>query len=93
MQPKSLALAAALSVLALGPAFASCPPGSQSSLPQAIENNGQRMVCIQNELADATRQRKYEEDLKALERRIQRLQLQRLTTPAPQIFTPLPVFP
>jgi hypothetical protein len=93
MQPKSVTLAIAAFMLVITPAAASCPPGAQASLPEAIEANGRRVVCIQNELSDATRQRKYQEDIKALERRIQSLETQRLTTPAAPIFTPRPVFP
>ena len=49
-------------------AAAACPPEVPGNTPEAIRANGERIVCLQNELAAATRQREFELQLDALER-------------------------
>jgi hypothetical protein len=47
---------------------ASCPPEVSGNTPEAIRANGERIVCLQNELAAATRQRHFEMQLEALQK-------------------------
>lgn len=49
-------------------AAAACPAELPGNTPEAIRANGERIVCLQNELAAATRQREFELQLDAMER-------------------------
>ena len=69
-------------------AYAACPPAAAGTTPEAIELNRQRVLCLQQDLSSETTRRKLEMDLKAMERSIQDLQLQRRLDSIPQ-FTPV----
>lgn len=69
-------------------AHAACPPAAAGTTPEAIELNRQRVLCLQQELSSDTTMRKLELDLKAVERSLQDLQLQRRLDSIPQ-FTPV----
>ena len=69
-------LAAAWSAAAL----AACPPAAMGDTPAAIQANGQRLVCLQNEVAAATRQRQYELQLKQITQSLQNLELRSAST-------------
>jgi hypothetical protein len=58
-------------------AHAACPPAAPGNTPEAIHASGQRLICLQNEVAAATRQRQYELQLQQLTRSLQNLQIQR----------------
>jgi len=62
-------------------ALAACPATVPGSTSEAIKANEQRVLCLLREVEDATRQRKYDADLKALELRLAR-------PPVPAPFTP-----
>jgi hypothetical protein len=47
---------------------ASCPAEVPGNTPEAIRANGERIVCLQNELASATRLRHFEMQLEALQK-------------------------
>lgn len=91
---KMLALATVLVLLITPAAMAACPSEVPGSTPEAIAANGQRLLCLQRELATATTQRRYDFELKTLENSIQAQQLQRrfdsLPAPTPPLFPPQP---
>lgn len=66
LRPTLLTLA--LLIIGTVSAAAACPPEVPGNTPEAIRANGERIVCLQNELAAATRQREFELQLDALER-------------------------
>ena len=84
-----------ISALGSGGAFAACAPVNPSSYPDQVQENGQRIVCLQAELAATTRLRDYEFELKALERSILDLEMQRRfdALPKPPVMLPVPTFP
>jgi hypothetical protein len=66
-----------LAILCCLPAQAACPPAASGNTAEAIEANSQRLICLQNEVAAATRQRQYELQLQQLTRSVQNLEIQR----------------
>jgi hypothetical protein len=60
-----------------GVAMAACPPQVVGSSSEAVAANSQRLICLQAELAQATRHRQLEFQVDALERSVQSLNLQR----------------
>ncbi|KKC39585.1 hypothetical protein WH87_05300 [Devosia epidermidihirudinis] len=79
-------------ILALGTisASAACPSYAPSSSADAIKANELRVICLQQEAAAATTQRKFEMDLSTLERSIQSLQLQQRLNSVPDFQLPQP---
>ena len=69
-----------------------CPPEVPGDAPEAIRANGERIVCLQDELASATRARGLELQLDALERSLQDLRIQQRmeTLPKVPIYVPPP---
>ena len=94
--PKIFVLAAVLVLLTVPSAMAACRSEVPGSTPEAIAANGQRLLCLQQELAAATTQRRYEFELKTLQNSIQTMQLQRrfdaLPAPIPPPFVAPPPF-
>lgn len=92
MTPKLL-LAVGLSFLALQPVLAACPPPAPGGTAEEIKAHGERIVCIQRELAQDAERRKLQMELDAMNRRLQELQLQRqfdlLPKPEPLFVAPL----
>lgn len=68
-----------LSVVVLGTqsASAACPPPAVGTMPEAIAANGQRLLCLQDEISAASRQRQFEIDLQELRRAQQAYEVQR----------------
>lgn len=94
--------ASLLAVLILGTsgAMAACPPQTGGTNAQEIAANQARIICLQEELADETRQRQVQFDLKAAERRLQDMQIQQrldalptYTPPPVVVYVPPPVVP
>jgi len=90
----------AVAVLGSSGAMAACPPQTGGTTAQEIAASQARILCLQNELADETRLRQMELDIKASERRLQELQLQqrmdslpKYTPPPVVVFVPAPVVP
>lgn len=75
-------------------AAAACPPEVPGNTAEAIRANGERIVCLQNELAAATRQREFALQLDALERTQQNMLIQQRIDAMARIpiYTP-PVIP
>jgi hypothetical protein len=89
MKPRHMlrTFALAIAVMAAVPtshALAACPSAVPGSTSEAIKANEQRVLCLLREVEDASRQRKYDADFKALE-----LRLTRPPTPVP--FSPPPL--
>jgi long-subunit fatty acid transport protein len=74
-------------------AMAACPPAlANGTTAETLHANSLRMLCLQQELAADTAWRKYQFDLKAMQRSFDQMQLkQRLGTVVPAI--PPPLFP
>jgi hypothetical protein len=68
-------------------AKAACPPVVPGNTPAA---NGQRLICLQNELAAATRLGQYELQLKQLDQSTQNLELRRRLDAIADVPPPLP---
>jgi hypothetical protein len=66
-------------------AFAACPPAAPGNTPEEINANGQRLVCLQNEVAAAARLRQHELQLQQLTRSVQNLELQRRLDALPKV--------
>ncbi|UJW85948.1 hypothetical protein [Devosia sp. SL43] len=81
-----------LITLTAGPALGACPPAVPGSLPEEVRANGDRLICLQNELAEDTARRRYEFELKMLENKIQDIQLQQRLNAFVPVYKPLPVF-
>jgi hypothetical protein len=73
------------SILCCIPAQAACPPAASGNTPEAIHANSQRLICLQNEVAAATRQREYELQLQQLTRSVQNLEIQRRFDALPKV--------
>lgn len=73
---KRATIGVVLAVLCCIPAQAACPPAAPGNTAEAILANGQRLICLQNEVAAATRQRQYELQLQQLTRSVQNLEFQ-----------------
>ncbi|MGB3339799.1 MAG: hypothetical protein WBA73_21670 [Devosia sp.] len=69
---------------------ASCPAEVPGDTPEAIRANGERIVCLQNELTAATRQRHLEMQLEALQKAQQDALIQQRIDSLPEvpIYTP-----
>ncbi len=74
---KTALLGLALTALCSMAAHAACPPAVPGNTPEAVEANGQRLICLQNELTAATRLRQYDLQLKQVTQSLQSLELQR----------------
>jgi hypothetical protein len=72
--------------------LAACPSQVPGSTIEAIQANERRILCLLQEVEAATRQRKYEADLRALEDAIQNSQLQQRFN-APTFTLPAPIAP
>jgi len=87
-------------VLGTSGAIAACPPQTGGTTAQEIAAGQARILCLQNELADETRLRQMELDIKASERRLQEMQLQQRMDSLPKyvpppvvVYVPAPVVP
>ena len=69
----------------VGISHAACPPIVPGDTPEAIRANGQRIVCLQNEVAAESRQRQFEMQLDALERSHQDMLIQRRMDALPKV--------
>ena len=71
-------------------ASAACPPAASGNTAEAIQANGQRLICLQNELAAATRLRQYELQATQITQSLQRLELERRMDALPRVpaYTP-----
>tara|TARA_R110002124_G_scaffold109676_4_gene262780 strand:- start:4598 stop:4900 length:303 start_codon:yes stop_codon:yes gene_type:complete len=88
-------LAAILFVMS-GSVQAACPPPAPGNTAAEIQANGQRLVCLQNEVAAESRQRALERQIEALQRSQQELAIQRrmeAIPPVPVYQPPDPVIP
>lgn len=81
-------LALAMVTTSAGVTLAACPPPAPGNTPAEIQANGQRIVCLQNELAAESRQRSLQFQIDALEKSQQDLLLQRRIDSLP----PVPVY-
>lgn len=61
---------------AVSAAEGACPPEVPGDTPEAIRANGERVVCLQDELATQTRQRHFEMQLDALARSQREMMIQ-----------------
>lgn len=88
-----LSSAAAFIFLAISaPTIAACPPANPNSTPEAIRANGERIICLQNELAVATARRNSQFELQLLQNQVQDIQMQQRFDALPRPYVPLPVF-
>lgn len=76
---KMQTIAAALILSALvAPAFAACPaPTAPDDTPENLAQQRERLICLQNEIANTSEERKQEVDIRALDRSVEQIQLQR----------------
>lgn len=74
---RTLLLATLLMMTSAPAALAACPPLAVGSAAEAVAANSARLLCLQAELAQATRERQFEVELQALQRATQSLTLQR----------------
>lgn len=74
---KRVTIAVFLAVIGCTAAQAACPPPVPGNTAEEIQANGQRLICLQNEVAAATRQRQYELQLQQITRSVQNLEIQR----------------
>jgi hypothetical protein len=81
MTLKAPMLATALLVLATLPAWASCPPAPIGDTAAEIEAQQRRIVCLQNELSDATSRRQVDAQLDALTQNLQQLEMRQRMQP------------
>ena len=81
--------------VSVGAVQAACPAPVPGNTAGEIQANGERIVCLQNELAAETRQRNLQFQLDALEKSQQDLLVQRridaLPKPVPVYVPPAPV--
>jgi hypothetical protein len=91
IKPATIGLVLAL--LGCIPAQAACPPAASGTTAEAIHANSQRLICLQNEVAAATRQRQYELQLQQLTRSVQDLEIQRRLDALPKVQVPVYVPP
>ena len=73
---KALPLTLLIGLLAQ-PAFAQCPPAAAGTTAEEIATNRERIVCLQRELNEATRQRQQQMEIDSLNRRLRELETQR----------------
>jgi hypothetical protein len=71
-----LVIAASFCALSVA-SYASCPPGPAGSPAQELHAHGERLVCIQNEVAAEARRRDYQFQLDQIDRTLRDLQVQR----------------
>jgi hypothetical protein len=90
---KSAIIGVVLATLCCIPAQAACPPAAFGNTAEAIQANSQRLICLQNEVAAATRQREYELRLQQLARSVQNLEIQRRLDALPKVQVPVYVPP
>ncbi|WP_332687961.1 hypothetical protein [Devosia sp.] len=90
---KAFVLAAILALVSGTAAIAACPSQVPGSTIEAIQANEQRILCLLQEVEAATRQRKYEADLRALQNSIQNIQLQQRFDALPTFTVPAPFAP
>lgn len=76
---------AVIFLAATSAAQAACPAEVPGNTPEAIRANGDRIVCLQYELAVATRQRHFEMQLEALERSQQNALIQQRLDALPKV--------
>lgn len=67
----------AFMVLFAGAAQAACPPPAPGNTAAEIQANGQRLVCIQNQLAAESAQKQREMEIDALRRALQQQEIER----------------
>ena len=79
--------------LSAGSAQAACPEPVPGNTAGEIQANGERIVCLQNELAAETRQRNLQFQLDALQKSQQELLLQRRIDALPAIPVYVPPAP
>jgi hypothetical protein len=87
---KSAIIGIVLAAASSTTASAACPPAAPGTTPEAIHANGQRLVCLQEEVAAATRQRQYELQLQQMTRSLQNLEIQRRLDALPKAPVYLP---
>ncbi|MBF0680680.1 MAG: hypothetical protein IR164_17280 [Devosia sp.] len=92
---RKLTLALGLIVVALQPALAACPPPPAGSTAEEIRAHGERLLCIQQQLAQDAERQKFQTDIEALNRSILDLQLQNKwnALPRPETMFPAVVLP
>lgn len=90
---KSTTIGVILAVLCCVAAQAACPPAASGTTAEAIHANSQRLICLQNEVAAATRQRQYELQIQQLTRSVQNLEIQRRLDALPEVQVPVYVPP
>ena len=79
-----------IAVLLAAPAMAACPPPMASDTAAEIKANGDRLVCLQNELATSIEHRRLQMQLDAINSRLRDLDLQRRLDSLPQPPTNMP---
>ena len=87
---KAIALAGVLTMLLGSAAMAACPTSVPGDTREAIRANERRVLCLQQEIQQDTRMRKLESDIRANERAIQSLQMQRRFDNLPRVPAPSP---
>ncbi|ODT73162.1 MAG: hypothetical protein ABS75_00280 [Pelagibacterium sp. SCN 63-23] len=77
MKPTLVILVGLAFLAGVSAASAACPPGAAGSTPEEIHANGQRLLCLQRELAEEANRRQQQLEIDALNRRLRDLELQR----------------
>lgn len=92
---RKLTLVLGLTLLALQPAVAACPPPPAGSTAEEIRAHGERLLCFQQQLAQDAERQKLQTDIDALNRSILDLQLQNKwnALPRPETMFPVVVLP
>lgn len=90
-----LTLVLGLTLLALQPALAACPPPPAGSTAEEIRAHGQRLLCFQQQLAQDAERQKLQTDIDVLSRTLDDLQLQNKfnALPRPETMFPAVVLP
>jgi hypothetical protein len=85
-----LVIAASFCALSVS-SYASCPPGPAGTAAEEVRAHGERLICIQNEVAAEARRRDYQFQLDQIERTLRDLQVQRQldVLSNPPAFSPL----
>lgn len=89
---KQLNVGLIVALTLVSPAAAACPPRATGSTPETIADNGLRLLCLQDELAEEIARRTLEFELQTLENKIYDIQLQQRLNALPRPVVPIPVF-
>lgn len=73
-----------VAALMAAPAMAACPPPMAGDTAAEIRANGERLICLQNELAASITHRRLQMQLDAINSRLRDLDLQRRLDSLPQ---------